>query len=82
VAYDPTADFVRYVNGTVNHWNIMERPGVVLEKGHVAFFTFAVIDVPKAQEKGGDNHDSKILVVPFDGAALDRDLHNVSKTIK
>lgn len=80
VAYDPTADFVRYTDGTLNHWNLMERPGVVLENGHVAWFTFAVVDVPKWQEKGNDNHDSKILVVPFDGAALDRDLQNAPKT--
>ena len=76
VAYDPTVDFVRYTDGTLNRWNIMERPGVFLENGHVICFTFAVIDVPKAQDKGNDNHASKILVVPFDGAALDRDLQN------
>ena len=74
VAYDPDADFVRYTDGTLNHWSLMERPGVVLENGHVICFTFAVIDVPKNQERPNDNHDSKILVVPFDGAALDRDL--------
>jgi hypothetical protein len=78
LAYDPTTDFVRYSDGTVNHWSLMERPGVVLENGHVAYFTFAVIDVPKRQEIGNDNHGSKILVVPFDGAALDRDLQNAS----
>jgi hypothetical protein len=71
---------VRSTDGTLNHWNIMERPGVILENGHVAYFTFAVIDVPKWEEKGNDNHDSKILVVPFDGAALDRDLQNAPKT--
>jgi len=80
LAYDPTTDFVRYTDGTVNHWSLMERPGVVLENGHVAYFTFAVIDVPKRQEIGNDNHGSKILVVPFDGAALDRDLQNASAT--
>lgn len=74
LAYDPTTDFVRYTDGTVNHWSLMERPGVVLENGHVAYFTFAVLDVPKNQERPNDNHGSKILVVPFDGAALDRDL--------
>ncbi len=79
-AYDPTADFVRYTDGTMNHWNIMERPGVVLENGHVACFTFAVIDVPKNQDRGDDNHGSKILVVPFAGAALDRDLQNAPGT--
>jgi hypothetical protein len=74
LAYDPTSDFIRYTDGTVNHWNKIERPGVFLENGHVAYFTLAVIDVPKDQELPNDNHGSKVIVVPFNGAALDRDL--------
>jgi hypothetical protein len=74
VAYYPEADFIRYTNGQVNHWNKLERPGVVLENGHVTALTLAVIDVPKEQENGNDDHGSKIVVIPFDGAALDRDL--------
>jgi hypothetical protein len=74
LAYDPRRDFVRYTDGTVNHWNKMERPSVLLENGHVAAVTLAVIDVPKEDEKGNDGHGSKIVVIPFDGAALDRDL--------
>jgi hypothetical protein len=35
--------------------------------------------VPKAQELPNDNHGSKVIVVPFDGAALDRDLQNAAK---
>jgi hypothetical protein len=46
----------------------------------VAYFTFAVIDVPKAQELPNDNHGSKVIVVPFDGVAFDRDLEDVAKT--
>jgi hypothetical protein len=30
--------------------------------------------VPKDQELGDDIHGSKVVVIPFDGAALDRDL--------
>ncbi len=78
LAYDPTRDFVRYTDGTVNHWEKMERPGVLLQDGHVTHFTFAVLDVPKEQERGNDTHGSKIIVVPFDGAALDRDLQKES----
>jgi hypothetical protein len=74
LAYDPTRDFLRYTDGTVNHWEKIERPGVVMSHGHVTHFTFAVLDVPKDQEKGNDTHGSKVIVVPFDGAALDRDL--------
>ena len=74
LAYDPRIDFVRYTDGTVNHWNKMERPGVLLENGHVVAVTLAVIDVPKDDEKGNDGHGSKVIVIPFDGAALDRDL--------
>ena len=74
LAYDPTKDFVRYTDGTVNRWNKLERPSVYLENGHVAAVTLAVIDVPKDEEKGNDNHGSKVIVIPFDGAGLDGDL--------
>ena len=73
LAYDPTSDFVRYTDGTVNHWYKMERAGVVMENGHVTAFTFAVIDVDKSLDLANDTHGSKIIVVPFDGVAFDRD---------
>ena len=73
LAYDPTADFVRYIDGTVNHWNKMERPGVYIENGHVAAVTLASIDVPKEADRGNMPHGSKVLVIPFDGATLDAD---------
>ena len=44
---DTETNFIRYTDGTVNHWYNMERPNVVLENGHVAYFTFAVSDVNK-----------------------------------
>ena len=74
LAYDPLIDFVRYTDGTVNRWDKLERPGVVIENGHVVAVTLAVLDVPKDQEKGHDRYGSKVIVIPFDGAALDRDL--------
>lgn len=74
LAYDPRKDFVRYTDGTVNHWALMERPGVVVENGHVVAVTLAALNVPKRQDVGGDMNNSKIVVIPFDGAALDRDL--------
>jgi hypothetical protein len=73
VAYDPRKDIVRYTDGTVDHWNKAERPSVYIENGHVAAVTLAVIDVEKEQDHGNDGHGSKIIVIPFDGAALDRD---------
>ncbi len=74
LAYDPTRDFLRYTNAVVNHWEKIERPGVLLENGHVSHFTFAVLDVPKEQERGNDTHGSKVIVVPFDGVNFDRDM--------
>lgn len=74
LAYDPTRDFIRYADGTVNHWHKLERPGVLIENGHVTAMTFAVLDTPKEEQPGNNGHGSKIIVVPFDGAALDRDL--------
>ena len=79
LAYDPTTDFLRYTDGTINHWEKIERPAVLLKDGHVTHFTFAVIDVPKEQELGTDRHGSKVIVVPFDGAAMDRDLAEIVK---
>ncbi|MCL6592320.1 MAG: carbohydrate-binding protein, partial [Firmicutes bacterium] len=71
LAYDPTANFIRYTNGTVNHWNKLERPNVYMENGHVVAMLLAAIDVPKDQDLGNDSHGSKVIVVPFDGASLD-----------
>lgn len=71
IAYDPTTNFLRYTNGTVNHWNKIERPNVYMENGHVVAMTFAVIDVAKDKDVGNDRHGSKVIVVPFDGEKLD-----------
>ncbi len=73
LAYDPTTNFVRYTDGTVNHWYNMERPGVFLQNGHVTAFTFAVSDIEKNSIVAGDGHCTKILVVPFDGVTFDAD---------
>jgi hypothetical protein len=73
LAYDPTSDFVRYTDGTVNHWYKAERPGVVMQNGHVIAFTFAVIDVDKTLDLANDKHGTKIIVVPFDGVTFDHD---------
>lgn len=77
LAYEPQADFIRYTSGVVNHWNKLERPGVVIEKGHVVAMSFAVVDIAKEAQTGSNGHGSKVIVVPFDGAALDRDLASV-----
>jgi hypothetical protein len=71
LAYDPTANFIRYTNGTVNHWNKLERLNVYIENGHVVAMTLAAIDVAKDRELGNDQHGSKVIVIPFDGAGLD-----------
>ncbi len=81
LAYDQARDFVRYTDGTVNHWNKLERASVYIENGHVAAVTLAVIDVPKEEEHGNDNHGSKIIVIPFDGAGLDHDLQKTATNL-
>jgi hypothetical protein len=82
VAYDPREAIVRYTDGTVNHWNKAERPSVYIENGHVTAMTLAVVDVEKEQDKGNDGHGSKVIVIPFDGAALDRDLQSTPDSSK
>ena len=44
--------------------------------------TLAVIDVEKEQDQGNDGHGSKVIVIPFDGAALDRDLQSAADSPK
>lgn len=59
---------------TCNQWYKMERPGVVLENGHVTHVTWAVADVDKDNQiPGNSNHGSKIIVIPFDGVTFDND---------
>lgn len=70
-AYDPTSNFIRYTDGTVNHWAHIERPEVYMENGHVVAFTFAAINVDKDKDVANDQNGSKVIVVPFDGEAFD-----------
>ncbi len=72
-AYDPDKPFIRYTDGTINNWSLIERPAAYIEDGIVKAFTFAVLDVPKNQERGNDIHGSKIVVVPFDGEKFNKD---------
>lgn len=68
-----------YTDGTVNDWQFIERPTAYVdeETGHVTHFIFSVIDVKKGQDRGSDNHASKIVVVPFDGERFDRDMQKL-----
>jgi hypothetical protein len=77
LAFDPATNFVRCKEGTVNHGEKMERPNVYLENGHVAYFTFAFIYIPKENEHGNDNHGSKVIVVPFNGVKFDRGMQRI-----
>jgi hypothetical protein len=76
LAYDPryATQIFSYTDGTVDHWFKMERPSVLVENGLITHVTFAVADVNKDNQiPAGSNHGSKVIVVPFDGAAFDRD---------
>jgi hypothetical protein len=35
------------------------------------------VDTSKESQVGNDGHGSKVIIVPFDGAAMDRDLAGV-----
>ena len=75
LAYDPARGF-RYTDGALNTWTNLERPGVLIENDHVTHFTFSALDVAKWNDLASDDHGSKVLVVPFDGACFDAALHN------
>jgi hypothetical protein len=70
-AYQPSANCTRYTDGTVDHWKLLERPFAYIENGHVLAFTFAAINVEKADDKANDQNGSKVIVVAFDGASFD-----------
>jgi hypothetical protein len=71
LAYDPTANFIRYTDGTVNRWNKLERFNVYMENDHVVAALLSGIDVAKDADGGNDSHGSKVIIVPFDGATFD-----------
>jgi hypothetical protein len=73
-AFDPrmSKQLFSTTDGTVNNWFKMERPGVIMENGHITHFTFAVSDVDKNNQiTAGSNHGSKVLVMAFDGVTFD-----------
>jgi hypothetical protein len=73
-AFDPrmAKQLFSTTDGTVDNWFKMERPGVIMENGHVTHFTFAVSDVDKNNQiSANSNHGSKVLVMAFDGVAFD-----------
>lgn len=79
IAFKKGAKFFKYTDGTVNEWMYVERPTPYVENGHVTHFIFSVLDVNKGQDRGNDNHGSKIVVVPFDGKAFDKYMQKVVK---
>ena len=61
-----TVGIDRYEDGTSVDWFKYERPKVFQDKyGRPTHLYLAVIDVPKWQDEGGDNHSSKNIVLPL-----------------
>lgn len=77
IAYRKDEALFRYPDGTVDEWYIVQRPTAFVEDGHITHFNFSVIDVTKGADRANDPHGSKIIVVPFDGEAFDRDMQAV-----
>ena len=64
LAYGPGV--IRQQNGRVEDWFKLERPRVFQDElGRATTMYFAVIDVPKDQDKPNDTHSSKALGVPL-----------------
>lgn len=74
IAFKKDADVFRYPDGTVNQWGIVQRMTVFVDEGHPSHFLFSAIDVHKGKDNPNDSHGSKIILVPFDGESLDRDM--------
>jgi hypothetical protein len=75
LAFDPRDGQKLFSNedGSVTRWYNVERPNVIMENGHVAYFTFAVSDVFKMGISGSSNNNTKVIVVPFDGVRFDQE---------
>ncbi len=68
--YDPglayTPDFTKYQDGTQTHWYKLERPHIIQDAyGRATHLSVAVIDVPKKDDYGNDNHNSKNMIIPL-----------------
>lgn len=62
LAYAP--GIFKHEDGKVENWYKIERPRVVQdERGRADYMLFAVIDVPKEEDKLNDNHSSKAIAV-------------------
>ena len=72
IAYTPSKDFLMYEDGTLNRWHKLERPNIYMENGIVKAMTFGVVDDVKENDLGYDSHGGKVIVVPFDGEALNK----------
>jgi len=66
LAYDPTTDFIRYSDGTVNHWYKMSAQVCSWKRATLRPSHSRSIDVDKTLDLANDSH-GKIIVVPFDG---------------
>lgn len=69
-AYTPYENFLSYEDGTENNWTKLERPNVYIENGELKAMLLSVINVEKVEDRADDQNGSKIIVTPFDGAAL------------
>ncbi|MDR8393801.1 RICIN domain-containing protein [Aliifodinibius sp. S!AR15-10] len=62
-AYVP--GITHYENGASTLWYKIERPKVLVENGVATYIYFAVTDVAKDRNLGGDNHNDKTIAVPL-----------------
>lgn len=69
-AYTPFENFLSYEDGTENNWTKLERPNVYIEDGKLKAMLLSVINVEKSEDRADDQNGSKIIITPFDGAAL------------
>lgn len=79
LAFTKESNIFKYTNGQVNKWDTVQRMTVYVEDGHPSHFLFSVIDVHKGQDRPNDKHGSKIIVIPFNGKAFDRDMRKLVK---
>ena len=61
-----STDFDGYEDGTKIGWYKYERPKILQDThGRATHLYLAVLDVPKREDKGNDNHSSKNIALPL-----------------
>lgn len=77
LAFHRKGKVFKHTDNSVENWYTVQRLTVYIENNEVKAFNFSVIDVHKGQDGANDENGSKIMVVPFDGKAFEKNIRKI-----